>query len=34
VLRYEHSQYYGSHHDFWDPLFYQSDEWLAMSHGG
>ena len=34
VLRYGRSHHYGSHHDFWDPIFYQSDEWLAMSHGG
>ena len=34
VLRYDGGQYYGSHHDYWDPDFYQSDEWLSMSQGG
>jgi prolyl 4-hydroxylase len=34
VLRYEHNQHYGSHHDYWDPDFYQSPEWLDMTQGG
>jgi prolyl 4-hydroxylase len=34
VLRYGEGAYYGSHHDYWDPDFYQSEEWLSMSQGG